>query len=102
MLRSNKKNLPSLGSFATFEVAAKHLSFTAAARELNVSQTAISQHIRYLERALELSLFVRKHNSLELTPQGSQLLKCVSEGLGSISSGVMQLCGERKLALVQA
>ena len=64
-----RRHLPSLGAFATFEVAAKHLSFTLAARELNVTQGAVSQQIRLLERAMGVALFIRKHNALELTPE---------------------------------
>jgi Bacterial regulatory helix-turn-helix protein, lysR family len=47
-----RRHLPSLGALATFEIAAKHLSFTLAARELNITQGAVSQQIRLLERAL--------------------------------------------------
>ena len=67
-----RRYLPSLGSLATFEVAAKHLSFTLAGTELNITQGAISQQIRGLEKALDVTLFVRKHNSLELTPRGAR------------------------------
>ncbi|WP_265516869.1 LysR family transcriptional regulator [Nitratireductor luteus] len=83
-----RRYLPSLGSFATFEVAAKHLSFTMAATELNVTQAAISQQIRGLEKALGVSLFLRKHNSLELTSEGASLLRAVSQGLDNICDGI--------------
>lgn len=83
-----RRYLPSLGSFATFEVAAKHLSFTMAARELNVTQGAISQQIRLLERALGVDLFIRRRNILELTPEGVSLAAAVSAGLDTISAGV--------------
>lgn len=86
-----RRYLPSLGSFATFEVAAKHLSFTLAAKELNVTQGAVSQQIRLLERALETALFVRKHNALELTAQGASLFSAVTEGLDTISAAVAVL-----------
>lgn len=89
-----RRYLPSLGSFATFEVAAKHLSFTLAARELNVTQGAVSQQIRLLERALETALFVRKHNALELTPEGASLFSAVTAGLDTISAAVSVLAGD--------
>lgn len=89
-----RRYLPSLGSFATFEVAAKHLSFTLAARELNVTQGAISQQVRLLERALGVELFLRKHNALELTPEGISLYAAVSDGLDTISAAVSVLAGE--------
>lgn len=88
---SKRRYLPSLGSFATFEVAAKHLSFTLAGNELNVTQAAISQQIRGLERSLGVTLFVRKHNSLELTPEGQRLLAAVSSGLDNICDAIDEL-----------
>jgi DNA-binding transcriptional LysR family regulator len=89
-----RRYLPSLGAFATFEVAAKHLSFTLAAKELNVTQGAVSQQIRLLERALEVTLFVRKHNALELTPEGASLFHAVTAGLDTISAAVAVLTGD--------
>lgn len=86
-----RRYLPSLGALATFEVAAKHLSFTLAAKELNITQGAVSQQIRLLEKALDVSLFVRKHNALELTPAGTDLFASVAAGLDTISEGVGQL-----------
>ena len=83
-----RRYLPSLGSFATFEVAAKHLSFTLAGNELNVTQAAISQQIRGLEKSLGVTLFIRKHNSLELTSDGQRLLTAVSSGLDMICNGI--------------
>ncbi|MFC3057400.1 LysR substrate-binding domain-containing protein [Paenirhodobacter populi] len=83
-----RRYLPSLGALATFEVAAKHLSFTLAAKELNITQGAVSQQIRLLEKALEVELFIRKHNALELTVAGRGLLGAVVAGLDMISAGV--------------
>lgn len=90
-MASKRRYLPSLGAFATFEVAAKHLSFTLAGNELNVTQAAISQHIRGLEKALGAALFVRKHNSLELTAAGQTVLAAVSAGLDLICEAVETL-----------
>lgn len=87
-MQIKRRYLPSLGTFATFEVAAKHLSFTLAGEELHVTQAAISQQIRGLEKALDTRLFHRKHNSLELTPAGELLLRSVSRGLDHICDGV--------------
>lgn len=83
-----RRHLPSLGALATFEVAAKHLSFTLAAKELNITQGAVSQQIRILERTLEVPLFIRKHNALELTQAGTDLFAAVAAGLDTISAGV--------------
>lgn len=84
----HRRHLPSLGALATFEVAARHLSFTLAARELNITQGAVSQQIRLLEQALAVPLFRRLHNALELTGEGAALLGAVSSGLDAISAGV--------------
>lgn len=91
MVQFKRRHLPSLGTFATFEVAARHLSFTLAAKELNVTQGAVSQQIRLLERALGLPLFQRRHNALSLTPEGAELLASVTAGLDAISTGVARL-----------
>ena len=83
-----RHHLPSLGALATFEVAAKHLSFTRAAGELNITQGAVSQRIRLLEQALGTELFRRGHNALELTPAGNDLFGAVADGLDRIGGGI--------------
>lgn len=88
---SKRRHLPSLGSFATFEVAAKHLSFTLTAGELNVTQAAVSQQIRALENALNCQLFLRKHNALELTPEGEALAGAVAQGLDVLSDAIHRI-----------
>ena len=65
--------LPSLNGLRAFEAAARHLSFTQAASELNVTQTAISHQIKRLEEELGLKLFIRQNRALALTPQGHDL-----------------------------
>jgi LysR family transcriptional regulator, glycine cleavage system transcriptional activator len=66
--------LPSLNGLRAFEAAARHLSFTQAASELNVTQTAISHQIRRLEEELGIRLFVRKNRALALTPHARDYL----------------------------
>jgi LysR family glycine cleavage system transcriptional activator len=66
--------LPSLNGLRAFEAAARHLSFTLAAQELNVTQTAISHQIRRLEEELGLKLFIRQSRSLALTPEATDYL----------------------------
>jgi LysR family glycine cleavage system transcriptional activator len=66
--------LPSLNGLRAFEAAARHLSFTRAASELNVTQTAISHQIRRLEEDLGTRLFVRQNRALALTPEGKEYL----------------------------
>ncbi len=66
--------LPSLNGLRAFEAAARHLSFTVAASELNVTQTAISHQIRRLEEELGIRLFVRQNRALALTPEARDYL----------------------------
>lgn len=63
--------LPSLNGLRAFECAARHLSFTRAAEELNVTQTAISHQIRRLEDELGVRLFMRLKDGLALTEEGN-------------------------------
>lgn len=66
--------LPSLNGLRAFEAAARHLSFTKAAEELNVTQTAISHQIKRLEEELGLRLFIRQNRALALTNEGREYL----------------------------
>jgi LysR family glycine cleavage system transcriptional activator len=69
--------LPSLNGLRAFEAAARHLSFTRAAAELNVTQTAISHQIRRLEAQLGLRLFHRSSRTLALTREAQSYLPSV-------------------------
>jgi LysR family transcriptional regulator, glycine cleavage system transcriptional activator len=66
--------LPSLNGLRAFEAAARYLSFTKAAEELNVTQTAISHQIKRLEEELGLKLFVRQNRTLALTAEARDYL----------------------------
>lgn len=66
--------LPSLNGLRAFEAAARHLSFTLAADELHVTQTAISHQIKRLEQELGIRLFVRQNRALALTAQAQAYL----------------------------
>ena len=69
--------LPSLNGLRAFEAAARHLSFTRAASELNVTQTAISHQIQRLEDQLGIALFVRRNRALLLTREAQSYLPAV-------------------------
>ncbi|WP_299620877.1 transcriptional regulator GcvA [Pelagibius sp.] len=64
---------PPLAALRTFEVAARHLSFTRAAAELHVTQGAVSQQIKQLEANLGFALFHRGARGLRLTDKGEAL-----------------------------
>ncbi len=82
---SLRTRLPPPNSLVTFEAAARHLGFTAAAEELRVTQAAVSRQIKVLEDHLGVSLFKRAHRSLELTAFGERLYEAVAAGLGRIA-----------------
>ncbi|SLN19966.1 HTH-type transcriptional activator AmpR [Roseovarius albus] len=77
----------------SFESAARHLSFTAAAHELSLTQTAISQHIKALEQKLGQQLFIRRAKSLRLTDVGEAYLPSVRDGLNTIGLSTRGLFG---------
>lgn len=70
--------LPPMNWFRVFEAAARHLKFTAAADELGMTQSAVSQQIRSLELRLGTPLFMRQPRGLMLTDAGRKLLPKVS------------------------
>jgi len=88
---SKLKKIPSPNSLIMFEASARHLSFTRAAVELNLSQAAISKQIANLERRLGHGLFIRQHRSLRLSQAGKLLYQSVASGLGQIADTVEQL-----------
>jgi LysR family glycine cleavage system transcriptional activator len=75
------KDLPPLQWLRAFEAAARHLSFTHAAAELNVTQSAISQQIKLLENHLGNALFERRARSLQLTDSGYLYLPDIQTAL---------------------
>ena len=78
----------SLLALRAFDAAARHLSFTCAARELHVSQAAISRHVRALEEDLGRLLFRRLHRQVELTVPGKRLAGELSAGFSQIKRAV--------------
>lgn len=77
--------LPPLTWFRSFEASARRLSFTAAADELGLTQSAISQQVRALELRLGTELFHRKARGLALTDDGRKLLPKVASSLDLLS-----------------
>ncbi|MDC7987138.1 transcriptional regulator GcvA, partial [Rhodoplanes sp. TEM] len=68
------RRLPSMSGLRAFEATARHLSFTQAATELNLTQGAVSHQIKNLEDMLGLKLFVRDGNAIRLTEAGQEYL----------------------------
>lgn len=83
--------LPSLTGLRAFEAAARHLSFTRAADELNVTQTAISHLIRRLEEQLGVKLFIRKNRALLLTREGQEYLPSIRSAFEDMRQATARL-----------
>lgn len=73
-----------LNALRAFEVSARHLSFTRAGLELNVSQAAVSQHVKQLEERLKVPLFRRLPRGLALTDEGLALLPVLAQSFERI------------------
>lgn len=82
------KPLPPLNWFRAFEAAARRLSFTAAAQDIGLTQSAVSQQIRALESRLGVTLFERRARGLSLTDEGRKLLPQVDAALDMLSNAV--------------
>lgn len=84
-------SLPSLNALAAFEAAARHLSLTKAAEELNVTPGAISKQVRMLEDELGSPLFIRRHRALDLTREGETMAAALRESFERISATFRQM-----------
>lgn len=99
MLR-NRAVLPKLDYLLTFEVAAELESFAAAAKEMNVSETAVSRKIRLLEHHFDCALFVRGHRSVHLTDHGRRLLQGMAPALKNIETVSNEMMLDRQISTV--
>lgn len=88
--------LPSLNALRTFEAVARHNSFTRAAEELNVTQSAASRLVRSLEEYLEVPLFQRRSRRIELTDQGRFYAEIARDALDLVEAGTVELISSRE------
>ncbi|CAG0909934.1 unnamed protein product [Cyprideis torosa] len=88
--------LPPLSWLRAFEASARHLSFTHAAQELNLTQAAISKQVKLLEHFLHTPLFERKPRSLILTKTGAAYLPKVRDGFERLAAGTEEVFGRRR------
>lgn len=99
--RSWIDQIPSLDALRVFQAAARQRSFSAAARQLHVTQGAVSHRIRALEDALQTPLFLRTRRRVELTEAGRRLQRAVDEAFASLEIGLSELqAGEAKAPLM--
>ena len=98
----NRKRAPrlSLDLLRGFRSAARHLSFTRAAQELFVTQSAISREIKTLEEQLGQPLFRRVNRTLQLTPAGEGLYRIADEALAQLDAEVERIVGGSKVVTV--
>ena len=96
-MRSRRFQLPPLELLPSFEAAARHLSFTKAADELALTQSAVSRQIHALEVALGGPLFERRTRALLLTERGRSFLNCAQDVLGQLDRATRALRGARDL-----
>jgi LysR family glycine cleavage system transcriptional activator len=90
-MQSLKRSLPGLNALAVFECAAGHENLTLAARDLSITQSAVSRHVRQLEAETGLQLFERRHRLVRLTGEGRALAEAVRSGLGQVRDAIEQL-----------
>lgn len=79
-----------------FEVSARHLNLSAAARELNVTPAAVSQQVRLLEHRVGTALFERNARGVRLTRAGESLLPVCRESFERMDAALLELFGKRK------
>lgn len=87
--------------YKVFYYVASSLSFSEASKKLYISQSAVSQSIKTLEKKLGQSLFIRSTKRVQLTPAGSLLLKHIEPAMNLISRGESQLLDSSSLGLGQ-
>ncbi|HEX4917921.1 MAG TPA: LysR substrate-binding domain-containing protein [Limnobacter sp.] len=81
--------IPSTAELLAFEAVARLRSFSRAAEDLSVTQSAISHRIGQLEGHLGVNLFLRLGQTIELTPHGAQFLPHVRRGLRELQEGLV-------------
>ncbi len=99
-----KHTLPPLNPLKTFESAARLLSLTLAAEELNVSQVAVSRQVRVLEDYLGVTLFKRLHRGIELTREGKELHNGIANAFQEIGDAARAVSrrGRRDILAIQS
>lgn len=95
------ENLPPLNALRYFESAARRGSFTLAAEELCLTQSAVSQQIRNLENYIGTSLFKRGTTTVELTETGKEYYDAVSRSLERIDAATGRARGTNKANKVE-
>jgi LysR family glycine cleavage system transcriptional activator len=85
------RRLPPLNAVRAFEAAGRYLSFTGAAQELRVTQSAVSRHVAGLEDWLGAKLFHRRQRGIALTPRGEAYFKALGGALDQIDDATARM-----------
>ncbi len=85
------RHIPGLQSLKAFDASARHLNFTRAAAELNVTPAAVSHQIKELEDAVGVPLFQRTSRHMQLTRQGQVLKPAIADALEGITRALQKL-----------
>lgn len=85
------RHIPGLQSLKAFDASARHLNFTRAAAELNVTPAAVSHQIKELEDAVGVPLFQRTSRHMQLTRQGQVLKPAVADALEGITRALQKI-----------
>ena len=97
----NWLNLPTLNSLRAFAAVADAGSYAAAANRLNVTQAAVSQQVKALEKRIGITLVNRVGRGIELTSSGARLARDLEAGFDIISRGVARVNEEAAARPVQ-
>jgi LysR family glycine cleavage system transcriptional activator len=95
-----RRRLPSLNALKAFEASARQESFTKAAEELCVTQGAVSQQVKALERELGLLLFRRERQRLVITEAGRSYLEVVRDAFDRLGAGTERLLQRQKTGVL--
>lgn len=85
------RRLPPLNAVRAFEAVARNASFSRAAHELSVTQSALSRHVSGLENWLDVKLFTRTQRGVELTTKGAAYFRSMKSSLDQIDHATRQL-----------
>ncbi|MVW73864.1 LysR substrate-binding domain-containing protein [Pseudomonas xionganensis] len=96
------RRLPPLYALRAFEAAARHASFTRAAEELAITQSAVSRHIRTLEEHFACRLFERRGRSLQLTDPARALLPGLRDGFDALERACTALRADDQVLRLKA
>ncbi|PSL19377.1 LysR substrate-binding domain-containing protein [Shimia abyssi] len=96
------RDIPPLNSLKAFEASGRHLNFRLAAEELGVTQGAVAQHVRSLEKMLKIKLFERMPRGLSLTNEGRRYLPPLRRAFDMIAEATENLAPRDAVVTISA